>query len=150
MLSWLTSPLAGTAGVIVGLCLISVPLRRLTLAPPVPPVMAGVPMAPGDQIPSVLRVKLLAPAKQLRLETADGVILLDKKDLEAGESEHDLTLRLADDEIDIMLLADFGDQATETAVFLTLMPDGHEEQTRYATGSGLLEENLRYEWRHAH
>ena len=35
MLRWLTSPLAGTAGVIAGLCLISIPLRQLTSAPPV-------------------------------------------------------------------------------------------------------------------
>jgi hypothetical protein len=47
-------------------------------------------------------------------------------------------------------VADFGDQAAETAEFLTVMPDGYEEQTRYVTGSGLLEETLRYEWHHAH
>jgi hypothetical protein len=38
------------------------------------------------------------------------------------------------------LHADFGGDA-ETAVFLTVMPDGYEEQTRYATGSGKLRGN---------
>jgi hypothetical protein len=150
MLRWLTSPLAGTAGVIAGLCLISIPLRQLTSAPPVQAVAASAPVVSADEIPAVLRVKLLAPARLLRLETADGNTLLDIKNLEAGESEHDVTLRFTDGEIDILLLADFGDHSSETAVFLTVMPDGHEEQTRYATGSGVLEETLRYEWKHAH
>jgi hypothetical protein len=150
MLRWLTSPLAGTAGVIAGLCLISIPLRKLTSAPPVAAVMPAGPVVSGDAIPVVLRMKLLAPARLVRLETAEGKVLLDEKDLESGESEHDVLLRFTDDEIDIRLLADFGDQATETAVFLTVMPDGREEQTRYATGDGVVEETLRYEWPHTH
>lgn len=150
MLRWLTSPLAGTAGVIAGLCLISIPLRQLTSAPPMRVVVASAPMVSTDETPAVLRVKLLAPAKLLRLETADGKTLLDEKNLEAGESEHDAALRLTDGEMDVRLLADFGGLASETAVFLTVMPDGHEEQTRYATGDGVLEETLRYEWPHTH
>lgn len=150
MLRWLTSPLAGTAGVLAGLCLISIPLRKLTSAPPVAAVMPAGPVVAGDAIPAVLRLKLLAPARMLRLETTDGGTLLDKKDLDAGESEHDVALRFTDNECEIGLVADFGDQASETAVFLTVMPDGYEEQTRYATGSGVLEETLRYEWPHTH
>jgi hypothetical protein len=150
MLRWLTSPLAGTAGVIAGLCLISIPLRQLTSAPPVQAVIQSGPLVSGDEIPAVLRLKLLAPAKSLRLETGDGRTLLDKKNLQAGDSEHDAPLRLTDDECDIILVADFGDHASETAVFLTVMPDGLEERTRHATGSGVIEETLRYEWRHAH
>ena len=149
MLRWLTSPLAGTAGVIAGLCLISIPLRQLTSAPPVQAVMHAGPVVSGDEIPAVLRVKLLAPARSLRLETADGETLLEKKDLEAGVSEHDAVLRFTDDECDISLVADFGDPESETAVFLTVMPDGYEDQTRYAIGTGRLEETLRYEW-HPH
>jgi hypothetical protein len=150
MLRWLTSPLAGTAGVIAGLCLISIPLRQLTSAPPVPDVMAAGPVVSGDEVPAVLRLKLLAPARLLRLQTADGETLLEKKNMEAGVSEHDVTLRFTDDEVDIALLADFGGQSSETAVFLTVMPDGREEQSRYATGEGVVEETLRYEWHHAH
>ncbi len=150
MLRWLTSPLAGTAGVIAGLCLISIPLRQLTSAPPVAAVMPAAALVAGDEIPAVLRVKLLAPAKRLRLADSDGTTLLDAMNLEAGESEHDAALRFTDGELDIILHADFGDATAETAVFLTVMPDGREEQTRYATGSGVLEETLRYEWHHAH
>jgi hypothetical protein len=150
MLRWLTSPLAGTAGVIAGLCLISIPLRRLTSAPPVAAVMPAGPLVASDAIPAVFRLKLLAPARMLRLETTDGETLLDRKNLQAGESEHDVALRLIDGETDIRLVADFGDQASETAVFLTVMPDGHEEQIGYATGDGVVEETLHYEWHHAH
>lgn len=150
MLRWMKSPLAGTAGVIAGLCLISIPLRKLTSAPPVPAVMPGEPVVSGEAIPAVLRVQLLAPARFLRLETTNGETLLDKKNLEAGVSEHDVTLRFTDGEIDIILLADFGDHASETAVFLTVMPDGREQQIRYATGDGVMEETLRYEWPHTH
>lgn len=150
MLRWLTSPLAGTAGVIAGLYLISIPLRDLTSAPPVAAVTPAAPVVSGDEIPAVLRLKLLAPARSLRLETGDGRTLLDQKNLQAGDSEHDAVLRFADDECDIMLVADFVDQASETAVFLTVMPDGHEERTRHAIGNGVLEETLHYEWHHAH
>jgi hypothetical protein len=148
MLRWLTSPLAGTAGVLAGLCLVSIPLRQLTSAPPVRAAVSA-PVVSADEIPAVLRVKLLANAKSLRLQTPDGKTLLDEKDPEAGVSEHDVLLRFTDDGVDIRLLADFGDQSTETAVFLTVMPDSREEQTRYATGSGVFEETLRYEWPHA-
>ncbi len=47
------------------------------------------------------------------------------------------------------LQADFGGAGSETAVFLTVMPDGYEDQTRYAIGTGRMEEPLRYEW-HTH
>jgi len=147
---WLASPLAGTAGVLAGLCLISIPLRKLTSAPPLPAVRAAPAVVSATEIPAVLRIKSLAPAKHLTLKTTDGTILLDALAADAGESEHDVALRFTDGELEIILHADFGDHPSETAVFLTVMPDGHEEQTRYATGSGVLEETLRYEWPHTH
>jgi hypothetical protein len=101
-------------------------------------------------MPAVLRVKLLAPAKRLLVKTTGGKILLDMPSAPAGESEHDAMLPHADGGLDLALTADFGGSAAETAVFLTVMPDGREEQTRHATGGGLLEETLRYEWHHAH
>jgi hypothetical protein len=146
---WLASPLAGTAGVLAGLCLLAIPLRKLTSAPPEPQARPA-PVVSTAEIPAVLRVKLLAPAKRLTLKNADGTILLDEPSPPAGESEHDVALRFNDGELDIALVADFGDHAAETAVFLTVMPDGYEEQTRYVTGSGLLDETLRFEWHHAH
>ena len=51
--------------------------------------------------------------------------------------------------LDLTLQADFGEASPETAGFLTVMPDGYEDQTRYAIGTGRLEETLRYEW-HPH
>ena len=150
MFHWLKSPVAGTAGVVVGLCLISIPLRKLTSAPPVVAIKPSKAEISADTIPAVLRVKLLAPAKQLRLENSEGEILLDKKNLDAGESEHDVALSINEGELDITLHADFGALPTETAIFLTVIPDGHEELIRFATGSGVLDETLHYEWPHAH
>lgn len=145
---WLASPLAGTAGVLAGLCLIAIPLRKLTSAPPAP--ASAPPETSAAEIPSVLRVKLLAPAKRLIVKTPDGAVLLDKPQPTAGESEHDAVIHFDDGGLDLVLAADFGDSPAETAVFLTVLPDGLEEQTRYATGSGLMEETLRFEWRHEH
>ncbi|MDP3849682.1 MAG: hypothetical protein Q8Q59_04205 [Luteolibacter sp.] len=147
---WLASPLTGTAGVLAGLCLIAIPLRRLTSAAPVAAVQAPSAVVSAAEIPAVLRLKLLAPARHLTLKSTDGIILLDKPSLPAGESGHDVALRLIDGELDIELHADFGDHAAETAVFLTVMPDGYEEQTRYVTGGGLMDETLRYDWHPAH
>lgn len=145
---WLGSPLAGTAGVLAGLCLLAIPLRKLTSAPPAP--ISSSAQTSIAEIPSVLRIKLLAPANRLLVKTPDGAVLLDMQQPSAGESEHDAVLPLADGGLDLVLLADFGDSQAETAVFLTVMPDGIEGQTRYATGSGSLEETLRYEWHHEH
>ena len=145
---WLGSPLAGTAGVLAGLCLIAIPLRQLTSALPVKPSAQAQPSA--AEIPAVLRVKMLAPAKRLLVKTPEGNILLDMLQPPAGESEHDAVLHFDDGGLDLVLTADYGDSTAETAVFLTVMPDSREEQTHYATGSGLLEETLRYQWHHEH
>jgi len=134
--------------VLAGLCLLSIPLRKLTSAAPV--LQAAQVGVSEMEIPAVLRVKLLAPAQRLLVKNADGTILLDMPTPPAGESEHDVVLRLADGALELSLAAEFGVDAAETAVFLTVMPDGHEEQTRFMTGSGLLDETLHYEWRHAH
>ncbi len=145
---WLASPLAGTAGVLAGLLLIAIPLRQLTSAPPAPP---SAPQEPSlTEIPAVLRVKLLAPANRLLVKTPDGAVLLDIPQPPAGESEHDAVLPIADGGLDLVLSAEFGNSPEETAVFLTVMPDGREEQTRYITGNGLLEETLSYDWHHEH
>ena len=149
---WHTSPLLATAVVLVGLCLLAVPLHRLTSATPPPlPLPPSVPAASaGSSITAVLRVKLLAPARDIRLETLDGIVLLEAESLPAGESEHDATVALDDGTLALALRAAFDDEVMETAVFLTVLPDGHEEQTRFATGAGVLEETLYFEWSHAH
>ena len=143
---WLASPLAGTAGVLAALSLLAIPLRQLTSArrPLAAPAMAAA-AAPGG-IHSVLRLRLLAPATRVVVTTAAGTKLLDRCDLVAGESEHDAVLPLVAGGIDLALRADFSAGGTETAVFLTVMPDGYEDQTRFGIGRGRIDEPLRYEW----
>ena len=63
-----------------------------------------------------------------------------------GEEEADVQLLLLDDALELRVEADFGDESHETALFLTVLPDGIEEQTHYLIGSGSLDEILHYEW----
>jgi hypothetical protein len=144
---WFASPLAGTAGVLLGLGLLAVPLRKLTSAQPVADAKAVV-EAHSATMPAVMRLRLLAPARGLSVKTADGAVLLDAGDLEAGESSHDVVIPFDGGHLEVLLEADFGAVA-ETAVFLTVMPDAFEEQTRFAIGSGAVSEWLEFEW-HTH
>jgi hypothetical protein len=145
----LASPLAGTAAVIAALCLLVIPLHRLTSAPPLVAVHTVETAAARMDIPAVLRVKLLAPAQRVVVKNTDGIILLVLSNLPAGESERDAVLHLAGDAVELVVRADFGDSAAETAVFLTVLPDAYEERTCYMTGTGTLEETLRFTW-HGH
>ena len=147
---WLHSPLAGTAGVLAALGLLAIPLRHLTSREPTPATHAtpAKPL-PVDTTPAVLRLKLLTPARAIRVTTETGAILLDLTNVAAGESEHDARLPLDDGQLDLLLDADLGDDATDTAVFLTIMPDGLVDETRYVFGSGSVHEPLRYDW-HEH
>lgn len=149
-LRWLTSPLAGTVAVLAGLCLLAIPLRKLTSAQPVPQVKLQAAVVSAADIPAVLRIKLLVPANRVTLQAPDGTIVLGIEDAEAGESEYDVQVRFTDDEIGLHLVAEFTDETAETAVFVTVMPDGYEERTAYATGAGRIEESLRFDWRHSH
>ncbi len=145
---WLTSPLVGTAGVIAGLGLISVPLRMLTSAPPAAPPVEVVVTEEGMQ--AVLRLKLLAAAERVVIRAMDGRILWEMTEVEAGESEQDVALALVDDGMDLDLAIE-GSRATgETAAFLTVLPDGREERTRFTTGEGDFGDILRFEWPHNH
>lgn len=145
----LASPLAGTAGVVAVLCLIAGPLHRLTSSAPVALAKPASAAVSNMEISTVLRMRLLAPAKRVVVETTKGKILLDLSGVPAGESEHDLPLSPADGVVELTLQADFCDVAAETAVFLTVMPDAYEERTAYAIGRGRLEETLRFVW-HEH
>jgi hypothetical protein len=148
MKRWLSSPLAGTAGVIAGLLVISLPLRKLTSAAPVAfPVEVAVATEKTD---AVLRLKLLAPAERVVIRDSEGRTLLETRDASAGESEHDVVLDMADDGVDLELAIDGSRADGETAAFLTVMPDGREELTRYAIGEGEFGDILRFEWPHAH
>ena len=144
----LHSPLAATAGVLATLGLLAIPLRHLTTDRPQPPVTSVHTAQPSadDSTHAVLRLKLLTPARFLRLKTEAGATLLDLTNVAPGESEHDAALPLADGHLDLLLEAGLGDGPSDTAVFLTVMPDTREAQTRYAIGSGTLTEPLRYDW----
>ena len=146
-LRWLASPLTGTVGVLTGLGLISIPLRQLTSARPVVVPPAAVVVESAKETPAVLRLKLLAPAEHVIVETADARKLLDLTNQAPGESEHDVAIPFEDGKAELTVRIDLG--GTETAAFFTLMPDGYEDQTRYVTGTGEITETLNYEW-HAH
>jgi len=147
VLRWLASPVAGTVGVLTALSVLAIPLRKLTATEHDPPMQAVPAATAAKEIHAVLRLRLLAAAKRLVVKTADGKDLLDSRDLAAGESEHDVVVPFADGGVDFRVRADFGAGGAATAVFLTVMPDGYDEQTRYVIGTGLIEEWLRYEWR---
>lgn len=141
----LTSPLAATAGVLVGLALLAVPLRHITSAAP----MAAPPAAEASStsaLPAWLTLKLLAPAKSVTVKTTDGQVIWKLGETPAGDLNTQATLALDHGGVDLTLDLDFGGAAAETAVFLTIAPDGLEEQTRHAIGSGRIEEPLRFTW----
>jgi hypothetical protein len=148
MKRWLSSPLAGTAGVVAGLVLISFPLRKLTSAAPVAsPVEVAVATEKTD---AVLRLKLLASAERVVVRDTDGRVLLETRDVPAGESEHDASIDLTEDGVELELAIEGTRADGETAAFLSVMPDGREELTRYATGAGDFGDILRFEWPHEH
>jgi len=143
---WLASPLTATAGVMAALALISIPLIRLTSAVTVAP-----PSASADDIRAsnaVLRLRTLVPISQISIRDADGTRLLRLKNTAAGESEHDVALPIQHGGLDLELAV--SGATAETAVFLTVMPDGREELTRHSIGSGDFKEVLHYEWPHDH
>ena len=147
--NFLRSPLAGTAGVLATLGLLAIPLHRLTSHRPLPAPSPS-PLAPpptADALTSaILRLKCLAPARSLRLTTEDGTILLDLTDVAAGESECDALLPISHDSLEVSLQADLGTSTADTAVFLTIMPDARDAQTRFVLGSGSLSQPLRFNW----
>lgn len=146
---WLASPLTGTAAVLAGLCLLAIPLRKLTSETPAPPPRPAPAASASMEIPAVLRLKLLAPAKRVTLKTAEAKVILELENPAAGESEHDAVIPFDGKRTELTLAADLGDALAETAVFLTIMPDGYEDQTCYAIGRGAINETLSYDW-HSH
>ena len=145
----LASPLAGTSGVMLGLCLLAIPLYRLTSARPAAVAGTISPVVSTGKIPTVVRLRLLAPATRVVVKTTTGTVLLDLPNPPGGESEHDTAVRLADGGLDLTIHAEFADSGSETAVFLTVMPDAYEERTGHAIGSGILDETLHFTW-HEH
>ena len=102
-----------------------------------------------EALPAVLRLRLLDAAKRVVISDASGAVLWDLADAVPGETERDVGIKLSGHELELVLRVKFADGENESAAFLTVMPDAHEEQTAYAIGTGQIEETLRYEW-HAH
>jgi len=146
---WLASPVTGTAGVLVVLSLLAIPLRRLTSTNQDPAVRVAPAATSARKVHAILRCRLLVPAKRLAVTSTEGELLLEVRDVAAGESEYDVVVSFAEGGLDLTVQADFGAASAEMVVFLTVMPDGYDDQTRYAIGTGLIEESLRYEW-HPH
>jgi hypothetical protein len=148
---WLQTPLAGTAFVLAGIGVIAIPLHRLTSATKAQaPAATQAPVVTDDEtLPAVLRLRLLDAAKRVVISDASGAVLWDLADAVPGETEHDVGIKLSGHELELGLRVEFADGENESAAFLTVMPDAHEEQTSYAIGRGQVEETLRYEW-HAH
>lgn len=141
----LTSPLSATAGVIAGLALLAIPMRQLTSAPPMS-VPTAAPTQASDVVRTWVKLKLLTPARSVTLSNPAGDVIWKLAETPAGDVETDTGIQLADGTLDLTLNVDFGDHAGETAVFLTLLPDGLEEQTRHAIGSGSFDESLHFSW----
>lgn len=142
---WTASPLAGTAAVLAALALLAIPLHRLTSSTPATSRPAEPKPAPRpDHIPAVLVLKLLHAADSITVRTADGESLWQLAPAPAGESELDAQIPFPDRQTELTLEARFG--TAETAAFLTVMPDGHDEQTRFLIGSGTASELLTYSW----
>ena len=145
---WLHTPLAGTAFVLAGIGVIAIPLHRLTSASKAQaPAATQAPLVNADEtLSAVLRLRLLDAAKRVVISDASGAVLWDLADAPSGETEHDVGIKLSGHELELVLRVKFADGENESAAFLTVMPDAHEEQTAYAIGSGQVEETLRYEW----
>ena len=149
-MNWLTSPLAATAVVFAVLAMLAVPLRQLTTNRAVLQVQTaqiGVHDGPADDhVSGVLRVRLLKPAVSVAVVTTGGVTLWRADGLGAGEHEMRVRFFLDDGAIELFIEADFGDADGDTAVFLSVLPDGLQGITHYAIGSGRLDDLMIFEW----
>lgn len=145
---WLGSPLIATGVVVVGLWGVSYPLRRLTSG-----VESVVRVSPvekrgeEEKLHAVIRVKHFEKIRSLRVSDERGLVVLEVKDLEAGEHEYDVTMRIHERMVEWKLGVEMEDGGGETAVFMTVMPDGMEDRTNYVIGEGMIEELIRYEWK---
>lgn len=143
------TPLLGTALVLGSLAVLAVPLHRLTArSGETPPEAIAESKTHSETIRTVLRIRVLDPLEDVVIRTSEDRILHQAETMVPGEVEEDVEILLEEDEFELHLSTRSGEK--ETAVFITLLPDGHEERTAYAIGSGTWEETLRFHWEHAH
>ena len=147
------SPLFGTALVAAVLGLLAIPLHRLTGSPP-----AALPVA-SDSIssvgtakaatPAVARVRLLREAVSVALFSDDDHLLWKAENVPAGETEAEIPLEILRHEAVLHVRAEFADDCAETAIFVTVLPDGLEERNAHAIGAATIEERLVFNWPNA-
>jgi hypothetical protein len=147
---WITSPLTATAVVCATLAALAIPLRKLTSDRADVAMALSATSVASDHghhnFPVRIHLRLLADVESIRVSALDGTVLWQAEDLEAGEHDHDVRLHLHDHQVELLVDANFGDLDGETAFFITLVPEGLDEQTRHAIGSGQIEELLDFGW----
>ena len=144
------SPLFGTAMVAVVLGLLAIPLHRLTGSPrAVAPPSGPSPGADDARAtPALARVRLLREAMSVELVSDNAVVLWKAEKVPAGETEAEIPLEIIGREAVLHLRASFADDGAETAVFVTVLPDGLEERGAHAIGGASIEERLLFTWPH--
>ncbi len=141
----LNTPLAATAGVLVGLSLLAIPLHQLTSAQPeLPPEIAK--PSTSSTTPSWVTLKLLDPASTVQLRLPTGESLWTVEQISAGTHETQLELPITDGTLEVVLEIRLQNGTQETAAFITIAPDGLETQTGYAIGNGNLTELITFTW----
>lgn len=140
------SPLVGTVAVFMALGILSLPLRRLTQTQASLQVKEV--KASDSGVHGVLRIKVLKKMKRVVFRSLSGEMWFEMKDLEVGEHEKDFELRLEEGVLTGRVEVDFGDHQQESAIFVTVMPDGYEERTCYVIGAGEVVETMRLVWNH--
>jgi hypothetical protein len=143
------SPLLGTTLVLAALAMLAVPLHRLT-------TRSGEALARNAEesqpestaTRAVLRVRVLEPLEDWEIKTTNGHVLHRAALLDTGELEEDVEISLDNGHLELLLRAQAGQK--ETAVFVTLLPEGYEERTAYSIGAGILQDTLHFHWEHEH
>lgn len=137
--------------VCIALAALAIPLRSLTVnrAPSAPTrsQMAIDPAIDQNSITTRIHLKLLAPAASFELSDVGGHVLWQTNHLPAGDHSHTIMMPLPPDGYwECFVTADFLDLASETALFITLTPDGMDEQSRFAIGTNRIDEVLDFQW----
>lgn len=143
------SPLFGTALVLAALGVVSIPLHRLTAHADKPAAAPDArPDTGSDVTGAILRIRVIDAVHGIAIRTTQQRVLFQADVLEPGEVEQDVEIKLEKESLELQVDANAGDK--ETAVFVTLLPDGREERTAYAIGSGSIGETLRFQWSTTH
>lgn len=143
----LDTPLVATAVVLLICGSLVHPLWRLTHDDGQKPEVTAPVVHLDQKIGAVLRVRTLKKLSEIQVHDGRGALVWSARDLDAGENEYDIQIGM-DKVVDLKVRVVFSEGSEESAVFLTVLPDGYEDRTRYLIGSGEVEETLSYDWPH--